>query len=119
MAYIRTCVQNLGANRRPVRKTCLSSLIIDINTGSMMKLSRYFIPFIEWENEYFLTSNLLFQLHQVITQNSSECFEFEQTCFDQYFTFLFDLVIFLSPMLLKHIQSFVLAKIPQCRNQLS
>ena len=29
MAYICTCVQNLGAIRRPVRKTCLSSLIID------------------------------------------------------------------------------------------
>ena len=29
MAYIRTCVQKLGAIRRPVRKTCLSSLIID------------------------------------------------------------------------------------------
>ena len=29
MAYIRTCVQNVGAIRRPVRKTCLSSLIID------------------------------------------------------------------------------------------
>ena len=29
MAYIRTCVQNLGAIRRPVRKTCLLSLIID------------------------------------------------------------------------------------------
>ena len=28
MAYIRTCVQNLGAIRRPVRKTCHSSLII-------------------------------------------------------------------------------------------
>ena len=31
MAYIRTRVQNLGAFRRPVRKTCLSSLIIDSN----------------------------------------------------------------------------------------
>ena len=30
MAYIRACVQNLGAIRRPVRKTCLSSLIIDV-----------------------------------------------------------------------------------------
>ena len=29
MAYIRTCVQNLGEIRRPVRKTWLSSLIID------------------------------------------------------------------------------------------
>ena len=29
MAYIRTCVQNVGAIRRPVRKTCLLSLIID------------------------------------------------------------------------------------------
>ena len=28
MAYIRTCVQNLGEIRRPVRKTWLSSLII-------------------------------------------------------------------------------------------
>ena len=39
MAYIRTCVQNLGAIRRPVRKTCLSSLIIYcglIDTGIML-----------------------------------------------------------------------------------
>ena len=30
MAYIRTCVQNLGEIRRPVRNNCPSSLIIDI-----------------------------------------------------------------------------------------
>ena len=29
MAYIRTCVQNLGEIRRPVRNNCPSSLIID------------------------------------------------------------------------------------------
>ena len=31
MAYIRTCVQNLGEIRRPVRNNCPSSLIIDNN----------------------------------------------------------------------------------------
>ena len=30
MAYIRTCVHNLGEIRRPVRNNCPSSLIIDI-----------------------------------------------------------------------------------------
>ena len=30
MAYIRTCVQNLGEIRRPVRNNCPSSLIIDM-----------------------------------------------------------------------------------------
>ena len=32
MAYIRTCVQNLGEIRRPVRNNCPSSLIIDVYT---------------------------------------------------------------------------------------
>ena len=40
MAYIRTFVQNLGAIRRPVRKTCLLSLIIDVSTmNEMMTLA--------------------------------------------------------------------------------
>ena len=30
MAYIRTCVQNLGEIRRPVQNNCPSSLIIDL-----------------------------------------------------------------------------------------
>ena len=29
MAYIRTCVRNVGVVRRPVRNNCPSSLIID------------------------------------------------------------------------------------------
>ena len=33
MAYIRTCVQNLGEIRRPVRNNCPSSLIIDEDIG--------------------------------------------------------------------------------------
>ena len=33
MAYIRTCVQNLGEIRRPVRNNCPSSLIVDLHTG--------------------------------------------------------------------------------------
>ena len=39
MAYIRTCVQHLGAIRRPVRKTCLSSLII-LGVRSLANASR-------------------------------------------------------------------------------
>ena len=33
MAYIRTCVQNLGEIRRPVRNNCPSSLIINFFQG--------------------------------------------------------------------------------------
>ena len=33
MAYIRTCVHNLGEIRRPVRNNCPSSLIIDEDIG--------------------------------------------------------------------------------------
>ena len=35
MAYIRTCVQNLGEIRRPVRNNCPSSLIIDYSPSAI------------------------------------------------------------------------------------
>ena len=42
MAYIRTCVHNLGAIRRPVRKTCLLSLIIDVSCdGSILSRNEW------------------------------------------------------------------------------
>ena len=33
MAYIRTCMQNLGEIRRPVRNNCPSSLILNYDFG--------------------------------------------------------------------------------------
>ena len=56
MAYIRTCVQNLGEIRRPVRNNCPSSLIIDTpmfstpgNTPSMVSYMQY-EPFYQKSN---------------------------------------------------------------------
>ena len=48
MAYIRTCVQNLGAIRRPVRNTCLLNLIIDMYRSSKTKVVTH-----NCETEYF------------------------------------------------------------------
>ena len=49
MAYIRTCVQNLGEIRRPVRNNCPSSLIIDV-LPEMLLRTRIVRPFLNDDN---------------------------------------------------------------------
>ena len=58
IAYIRTRVQNLGAIRRPVRETCLLSLIIDNRYVKLCVPQLYDVP-----------GTLICQMHSMLQGN--------------------------------------------------